>query len=129
MNYLTRQTIKSAIRNLRLALAPKSKENSKENDNILVTHILHTVKNEIDIATFEINGSTSTERTSAHEDTEKRSEILLNEYFENGDLESIHALASGLIAQLSEKQAEEHHKAFEEHLQECFGPTNNTKGK
>ena len=129
MKYLARKAVEASIRNLKLALQPKAKNTSEETDNAQVTHILHTVKNEMDIATSEINGNTSTEQTSAHEDTEKRSEILLTHFFEDGNLESIHALASGLIAQLSQKQAKEHHKAFEEHLQECFGPINNNEGE
>ena len=52
--------------------------------------------------------------TETHSKTEDASDKLLNMYFTTGDIESIRAVASGLIAQLTEEQAQEHLEAFQE---------------
>ena len=118
MKRLARQAIKRAQQSLKIALQPKSKETPQEADDAHVTHLLHSVKDDMDAATQEINGTTSTEQTEHHQEAEKMSDKLLNDYFHNGDIESIRALASGLIAQLSPTQAREHLQGFVEHYNE-----------
>ena len=118
MKYLARKAIEKAINTLKLSLQPRSKNVTIEADQKQITHLLHSVKNDMDKATQELNGSTSTEATAYHKMTEEISDKLLNDYFTNGDIESIRALASGLIAQLSPTQAEEHLKSFKQHYNE-----------
>ena len=101
-----------------MALNPRAPGISVETDQKQVTHVLHVVKDLIDTATKEINGQTSAEHTKTHQQTEEMSDKLLNKYYMHGDAESIRALASGLIAQLSVTQAQEHYEAFQEQYEQ-----------
>ena len=114
MKYLARKGLERAIKNLKTTLTPKSKKVSEETDKKQVINLLHSTKNEIDLVIQDLNGSTSIQWTDAHAETEKMADQLLEDYFTKGDFESIKALASGLIAQLTRTQAEEHYEAFEE---------------
>ena len=115
MNQEARAAIVAAERNLKAAMLPKLESTTDEENKLHLTKILHNAKNDIDVATSHLNGATSIERTIPHQDTEELSDKLLIAYFVSNDLESARALASGLIAQLTPKQAEEHLEAFKEH--------------
>ena len=117
MKRVIKQAIKRAIRSLEIAQQPKTEATPQEANDKHLTHLLHSVKNDMDEATKELNGSTSTERTEYHAKAESAADELLDEFFVNGDIESIRALASGLIGQLSETQAKEHLEALQEHYE------------
>ena len=119
MKYLARMAIERAIRRLKLSLQPRAKTVTPEQNEIATIYLLHSVKNDIDIATQTIGGNTSTQRTEYHQKTEEIADKLLDDYFINGDIESIRALASGLITQLSDTQAKEHFEVFEQHYNDC----------